>query len=110
MFAIIDLSTKLWEAFIPGFYLFIFFSNKSVTKIKPAFIGENNFRYTLDLSVELLWFFVGGHPHNWNKVVSVCVSVLKELSDTVQETNWRILANAPVRQPEKSSSNTGECG
>lgn len=48
----------------------------------------------------------GGHPVNWEKIVSVCVSVLKELNAGVQETNWKILANAPLRQPEKSSSNT----
>lgn len=40
----------------------------------------------------------GGHPHNWNKILAVCLSVINELSCTVQETNWKILANAPVRQ------------
>lgn len=49
----------------------------------------------------------GGHPHNWNKILAVCLTVIQELNDTVQEVNWKILANAPVRQPntEKSVSN-----
>ncbi|XP_052774035.1 nucleoporin NDC1-like [Mya arenaria] len=41
----------------------------------------------------------GGHPHNWNKILAVCLSVLNELSEGVQEVNWKILASAPVRKP-----------
>ncbi|XP_053393748.1 nucleoporin NDC1-like [Mercenaria mercenaria] len=54
----------------------------------------------------------GGHPHNWNKILAVCLSVIQELNDTVQEVNWKILANAPVRQPhtEKSVSNGSSDG
>ncbi|XP_060552950.1 nucleoporin NDC1-like [Ruditapes philippinarum] len=49
----------------------------------------------------------GGHPHNWNKILAVCLAVIQEMNDTVQEVNWKILANAPVRQPhaEKTASN-----
>ena len=43
-------------------------------------------------------FSVGGHPHNWNKIVAVCLSVVNELSDQIQDANWKILASAPVRQ------------
>ncbi|KAH3733610.1 nucleoporin NDC1-like isoform X2 [Dreissena polymorpha] len=48
----------------------------------------------------------GGHPHNWNKISSVCLSVINELSDSVQEVNWKILASAPVRQ----NNNTEKAG
>ncbi|KAK3599832.1 hypothetical protein CHS0354_022400 [Potamilus streckersoni] len=41
----------------------------------------------------------GGHPHNWNKVLSVCLSVIIELNDKVQEANWLVLSSAPIRQP-----------
>ncbi|KAL3868805.1 hypothetical protein ACJMK2_041564 [Sinanodonta woodiana] len=41
----------------------------------------------------------GGHPHNWNKVLSVCLSVISELNDKVQEVNWLVLSSGPVRQP-----------
>lgn len=40
----------------------------------------------------------GGHPHNWNKIIAVCLSVVNELSDQIQDANWKILASAPVRQ------------
>ena len=47
---------------------------------------------------DLFSCFLGGHPHNWNKIVSVCLSVIHELSDQIQDANWKILASAPVRQ------------
>ncbi|KAL4235714.1 Nuclear pore complex subunit [Mactra antiquata] len=54
----------------------------------------------------------GGHPHNWNKILSVCISVIQELNDTVQEVNWKILANAPIRQHniDKSVMNGSSSG
>ena len=50
------------------------------------------------LMMQLISSFPGGHPHNWNKIVAVCLSTVNELSDQIQDANWKILASAPVRQ------------
>ncbi|CAC5417248.1 NDC1 [Mytilus coruscus] len=43
----------------------------------------------------------GGHPHNWNKLSTACLTEIDALNQKVQEENWKVFVNVPVRQTEK---------
>lgn len=43
----------------------------------------------------------GGHPHNWNKLSTACLTEIDALNQKIQEENWKVFVNVPVRQTEK---------
>lgn len=50
----------------------------------------------------------GGHPHNWNKLSTACLTEINALNQKVQEENWKVFANVPVRQTEKTAVTLGD--
>ncbi|XP_078316528.1 nucleoporin NDC1-like [Crassostrea virginica] len=39
----------------------------------------------------------GGHPHNWTKLSTSCMSAIMALSERIQDTNWQVFSQASVR-------------
>jgi hypothetical protein len=56
--------------------------------------------------VKFIGSFLGGHPHNWNKLCIACLTEIDNLNQKIQEENWKVFANVPVRQTEKPTSVT----
>lgn len=40
----------------------------------------------------------GGHPHNWSKLSTSCLSAITALSGRIQDANWQVFSQASVRQ------------
>lgn len=43
-------------------------------------------------------YSVGGHPHNWSKLSTSCLSAITALSGRIQDANWQVFSQASVRQ------------
>lgn len=39
----------------------------------------------------------GGHPHNWSKLSTSCLSAITALSGRIQDANWQVFSQASVR-------------
>lgn len=42
-------------------------------------------------------YSVGGHPHNWSKLSTSCLSAITALSGRIQDANWQVFSQASVR-------------
>lgn len=40
----------------------------------------------------------GGHPHNWSKLSTSCLSAITALSGRIQDANWQVFSQASIRQ------------
>lgn len=46
---------------------------------------------------EISLYSVGGHPHNWSKLSTSCLSAITALSGRIQDANWQVFSQASVR-------------
>ncbi|XP_061192636.1 nucleoporin NDC1-like [Saccostrea echinata] len=42
----------------------------------------------------------GGHPHNWTKLSTSCLSVITALSEKIQDANWQVFSQASIRSED----------